>query len=790
MVRHVLVRRSRAKRAAVAVAASVALAAGLSPALSPASAAEAPRETVVPAALRYDHLGGRLLHNDPTTGRYGAGEQGFFHSMEGHEGTVWTRYSDGRTVPAPPQEGVTSVKSTSSDILAYRYKDGRIVLWNAADGTTRTFRLPEGHTDTGVSYGTTAVSAHDRVPGDTTSRVFHLWAVGEDGAATGTEVTGVPAGMRLGMPRGADDESILFVGRLDGTTRIVEVDRATGRVRNWTRALPTDYYYAQLSPAHIVLHAGAGRPDVLVVPRTDLSADPVTVTLPGDHAPASDLTVVGDWLVHRPASAQAVQAVPIAGGAPVTLLGVSDSGVAATPAGAALAVGRTPGMDDWGVHRIRPGAGGGAPVVEQVKSLGRPPIPIQGLSLDHGRLVVAEYTGPGLRHDFVRTVAATGTPEFGERSAFRPSGFGMGGCPGEGGTCTPIHGMADGRVAWLESGTPPHVSVRADGAGEYDGWERTTLPEGGRITDVSGEYLIYATPKLLYVQRAGDDRVAWPEGASRVARPATVLRAAGAAALSGDLLWTAGRTPGSVTAYNLSTRKTTETLTTDAGCEPTELQALGRWLYWTCDGRAGVYDRTARKSVPVPAHEAKLGDGYVVTHDRRAGKLTLTTVTGGAPASRVIGDLPDTGVSQRDLRWTVDESGPNAAYVDAQERVHLVPSGVPQQPLRPLEAARNAASVTRREHDTVPGTLTTVLLSKPSASWRLTVRSEATGKVVDTRDGGAARGLLSVGWHGNQRVPTGEAALPAGSYDWTLSVAPADGVGAPLEVRGTVRLVR
>jgi hypothetical protein len=62
--------------------------------------------------------------------------------------------------------------------------------------------------------------------------------------------------------------------------------------------------------------------------------------------------------------------------------------------------------------------------------------------------------------------------------------------------------------------------------------------------------------------------------------------------------------------------------------------------------------------------EAKLGDGYVVTHDKRAGKLTLTTVTGGTAAGRVIGDLPDTGVSQRDVRWTVDEAGANAFGTD------------------------------------------------------------------------------------------------------------------------------
>ncbi|MEV3966455.1 VCBS repeat-containing protein, partial [Nocardia sp. NPDC050193] len=207
-------------------------------------------------------------------------------------------------------------------------------------------------------------------------------------------------------------------------------------------------------------------------------------------------------------------------------------------------------------------------------------------------------------------------------------------------------------------------------------------------------------------------------------------------------------------------------------------QAVGRWLYWACDGRAGVFDRTAGASVAVPAGEAGLGDGFVVTHDRRNGKLVLTTVTGAVPASRVIGDLPDTGLPQRDVRWTVDESGSNAAYVDDLQRVHLVPSGVAQQPLRLLDPARKAAETSPGHH-----TLTTALLSKPASGWVLKVRSKATGKTVGGTDGGAVRGELNVDWDPG-------ATLPNGRYDWTLSVTPADGVGAPLELGGEVRMLR
>ncbi|MGW3666877.1 FG-GAP-like repeat-containing protein [Streptomyces sp. NPDC005141] len=371
----------------------------------------------------------------------------------------------------------------------------------------------------------------------------------------------------------------------------------------------------------------------------------------------------------------------------------------------------------------------------------------------------------------------TGSPEYGERDDFTPrlaSDVVIGSCATDSAACAPLHGTADGRIVWLEHGSDTSELLRVNGPTTAGLWQRS-VPAGGRVTDVSGRYVLYTAADKQYVYAIGNDGT-----------PA-LTRTPGAAALSGDVLWTAGSTPGTVTAYDPTAKKTTETLITDAGCTPTELQALGRWIYWTCDGRAGVFDRTAKKSVAVPADEAKLGDGYVVTHDRRTGKLTLTAVAGGSAESRVIGDLPDSGVSQRDVRWTVDESGANAAYVDGPQRVHLVASGVAQQPLRLLTPAQKASYVEPTEIDTTPDTLATLLLSKPSSSWRLTVRNKA-GKVVDTRDGGAARGELSVGWFGVDSTLPGDAFLPNGSYDWTLSVTPADGVGGPLEVGGTVGL--
>ncbi|KOU55702.1 hypothetical protein ADK57_43745 [Streptomyces sp. MMG1533] len=757
------------------VTASAVLAAGLSPLLPSAAVADVPQETVVPATLRGTYPAAELYSGSTYGGHDGAGQQGVFHTLEG-SGLVWTRYSDGKSVPVTRPEGITGTWGTGGDVLAYRYAGNRVDLWNAVDGTTRTIQTPSelalltAFSDLAVGYR----GVQDE--NGTTLREMHLLFPEADGSTRDVPVSGLPAGVNLGAPLGGDATGLLFQATQNGQYLSVMVDRRTGQAQTWTPLRSKVYLKAQVTTDHVVLF-NANEATVQVYARNDLSAAPVEVTLDGATSvnPAQNLAVVGDWLIHRPSDGTAVTAKPIAGGPVVTLLPGSGLYTSAVSDGTAVLIGRTGATpDDWGVQRVGPGSDG-RPVVTQVKALSKPPFPIQGLSLNQGRLVTADYGTSygtkGERISRVRTVAATGAPTFGTSSRFLPSdGALIGTCAADDVACAPVQGTADGQIAWLDhNSTSERITVAGPGA--YDYWYRD-VPVGGRITDVSGRYVLYTAPSQQYVYKIGDSVT-------------QVTRVPGAAALSGDVLWTAGTTPGSVTAYNLTTKKTAETVTTDAGCTPTELQALGRWLYWTCDGRAGVYDRTAKKSVPVPADEAELGDGYVVTHDRQDGKLTLTTVADGTPASRVIGDLPDTGVSQRDVRWTVDESGANAAYVDGQEQVHLVPSGVPQQPLRLLAPAEKASSVEAQKIDTTPDTLTTLLLSKPSASWRLTVRSKATGKIVDTRDGGAARGELSVGWFGTDPK---SAFLPNGSYDWTLSVTPADGIGAALEVTGSVAL--
>ncbi|MFF9274174.1 FG-GAP-like repeat-containing protein [Streptomyces griseosporeus] len=729
-----------------------------------------PQETVVPQTLRKERLSATIRSTSTQNGHDSAGAQGVFHALEGTDGLLWTRYADGESVPVPAAG--TAPAPTGTDVLAYKYADGRVDFWDATDGSTSSLRIPDD-----LAYLTSydrLVVAYRTVPREdgTATRILHLLTPGPEGITRDLTVTGGPAGIRLGTAVGADAGMLWFRAEVAGQLGVAAVDRATGEVRGWSGPLPMTYPRVVVGGGHVVIGA-LNSAEVLVFPR-DLTSAPATVTL--KSGTVQNVAVVGDWLVD---GSYEVTAQPIAGGAPVTLLAYAGAGTAQGPDGTAVRIGRSGAVGDWGIQRITPAADGGLPEVHVVKPLTRPALKVRGLSLQSGRLVVTDTFGARTPGVSVRRVAVSGTPEFGARTGFIDEDMQQ--CAATDVPCAQIHGTGDGRIAWLaHDGATDRIRVDGPvddslliyGPGEDRLWERTGLPLGGRITDVSGRYLLYTGTEQQQVYRIGGDGTP------------VVTRTPGAAALSGDVLWTPGTAPGSVTAYSLTAGRATETLTTDAGCAPTELQALGRWLYWACDGRAGVYDRTAKKSVPVPADEAKLGDGYVVTHDKRAGKLTLTKVVGGTPESRVIGDLPDTGVSQRDVRWTVDESGANAAYADDQERVHLVPSGVPQQPLRLLEPARNASAVQAREWSAKPDTLTTLVLSKP-ASPHLTIRSWATGRFVDGYAGLTSQGELTVGWTGSD--PDG-GPFPSGLYEWTLSVSPADGVGAPLTVSGRVEL--
>ncbi|WP_308315482.1 VCBS repeat-containing protein [Streptomyces sp. ISL-100] len=760
----------------IAAAVGIGLTAGLVP-LQAAVAdggAQGVQEVVIPAAFR-DTVRDATLQGPVIGGADGAGRQGVFHTEEGQSGRLWTRFADGETFPVGTYENGVPGSATGSDVLAFSKENGDVELRDAADGSVRTITVPEGQRHR-ATYGSTALTAETVVNSDGTSTTsLHLLSLSTEGATRDVRVTGLPEGTVLRSHATGDDTSIVLRAEVGGTQRLILVDKSTGVVSGVTPPLGAGFWNPKLTPGRLTLY-NATELTVLSVPRDDLSATPTVLKLgTAPSSPTTGWAVVGEWLVYASTTSLALEAVPLDGGPSITLLRRTNRRVLTGPDGTAVTVGGYK-ADDWGIRRVTAGPDG-RPQVALVKKLPAVPATVEGLSLAQGRLGLIDNS-TGVKGDYGRTLSATGTPTYGERARLTDYGYDVPPCADGDAACGVLHGMGDGRFARLERDNAERDLVRVDGPRDDD-HITLAVPEGGEITSVTRDHLIHTSSaaKKQTVYRLSDGK-------------AVVQRAPGAASVWAGRLWTSGAEKGTVTALDIATQKTSEAAATGAGCVPDELQAVGRWVYWSCPsgGPAGVYDRTAKKSVPVPSGEALLGDGWVVTHDKAAGKLVLTAVDTGEARSRTVGELPGTTVSQRHVRWTVDRFGGNAAYVDGEQRVHLVPSGVLGQRMTTAGAPANSTQVTARTFDAVPGDVTTTPLSKPAASWTLTLRDKGTGKVVDTVRGGAAREQLTAHWHGMVPGAQGDAAFPNGTYGWTLSVLPADGNGAALQRTGTVKL--
>ncbi|MFF2567784.1 hypothetical protein [Streptomyces sp. NPDC058084] len=401
---------------------------------------------------------------------------------------------------------------------------------------------------------------------------------------------------------------------------------------------------------------------------------------------------------------------------------------------------------------------------------------VERLTLAQGELSVVDRSddGAGNSKEWRRDLS-TGDPlGYGART---PGSTPVQPCPEDDAPCGEYWATGDGRFVTRQGGYLYFTSgKRTDFIGTWVG-------AGARIRDVNGSYLVVDsggnTPKQRIVALAPGVE------AGKVLEERTPV----AAALWGSWLWSADGGKGAVSAKDLKTGATVETLNTGADCVPQELQAAGRWIYWSCgaNGPAGVYDRTAEKSGTVPSDEALLGDGYVVTHDKAAGKLVLTGTDTGKPAvSRVVGDLPDTGVSQRRVRWTVDRFGGHLAYADAKEQVHVVPSGIAPQPLVLLTREDTPSPVVDGFAEDRPTLLTSLTPSRPLRSWTLTARHHTTGKVSELASGTDGRWLRPA-WNGRDKAGT---LMPNGEYTWTLTARPDGPTGAETTVSGSALLRR
>ncbi|MEH0580662.1 FG-GAP-like repeat-containing protein [Streptomyces sp. B21-108] len=697
---------------------------------------------------------------------HSAGPSGYLHAQEGRSGLLWTSYGTGTTTElgALSQAAIPGYLGSSSDIVTEVVsRTGKVVLRDMAAGTTTDVAITHG--TYWATYGTHVLTQARDADGN---RV--LWLYGADAPADGTLVDGWPTGITANFTvLGGDSGTAVLSYMLGSTRHLALVDLAGAKVTAdvTVAAAPTT---VALSADRLVWYAYGATAHVL--DRADLSAPETTVVLPGTEG-TPQLGVAGRWLVvarsvpSQPGnlvdkSGEPLSAVPLAGGDPVTLLRHAGTSLTPTPDGGLLAVG---GADSghWAVRKVTD-TGADTPTLTEVTAVPPAAARIDRLSLQNGTLATDEADSSFLNAYYTRPVSADGTPGTPVWRTWKHQQAGP-------------YATGDGRAVEFLAGGDPDGGSSVGSIDHSDTSGFFYLPStAGSVLDITGRYAVVngSSPARQYV---GD------LGVYTDLRP-ILTRAVTAASVWGTELWTPGAAAGTVTAKDLKTGKATATVSTGAPCVPQELQVVGRWIYWSCGttAAAGVWDRTAKKNIPVPSGEVLLGDGYLVRHDTSAGALLLTAFADGTAATRKIGDLAAGDSSLRGVTWTVDKFGGPAAYVDAARRIHLVPSEAATQPLGVIESdtSDNAAESSAA---TAPWWQWRGLLSKPAASWTATLTSKASGQVVRTFTGGEVDGTLTARW---TLRDTAGALVPNGTYTFKLTAPPADGSGPPLTVSRTV----
>ncbi|WP_328904924.1 VCBS repeat-containing protein [Streptomyces sp. NBC_00234] len=414
----------------------------------------------------------------------------------------------------------------------------------------------------------------------------------------------------------------------------------------------------------------------------------------------------------------------------------------------------------------------GAAVADPVPTTGR------GIELSGGLLHTVEQSPSDRPYITQRRVAAdasaVGGPEYMNYVGEYADGAHLKAVPCDAGSCVRITGAGNGRygVVFVDgSGTESlQVWFTKNSLHSDDVSASSVVP-----VDLTGSY---------YVMNAGSPGTQYVDGRLNYrSNDVRMTRAVAAASIWGTRLWTASSTAGALTVLDIEQKKVVETVATGAPCVIKEVRAVGRWVYWNCGpaGAAGVWDRTAKKSLAVPSGPALVGDGYLVRHDRTAGKLMLTDFhTGAVAAPRAVADLPAGNTAdQRGLTWAVDKFGGDIAYLDAAHAAHVVPSGVPTQPLEKISADQDDTYLDLK--DTSGGQVWSSAwqLSKP-ATWTFTVK-DGYGRTVRTMKGGGGTEADLV-WDG--RTDTGEYTY-SGPHTWSLSATASEGSGA-YNVTGTI----
>ncbi|MFG3706721.1 FlgD immunoglobulin-like domain containing protein [Micromonospora sp. NPDC047670] len=756
-------------RAGIAGAVSFALAVGLAP-LSAGSVRAAPvaGEVVVPATYVLD----------PQTQLLSAGPSGFLRH-ESTLGHLWTSYAgvdtkldmSGTDAVMLPDFGAGSDIVASPDLAART-----VTLRDMATGRTRTVEIPVGHTYVSTLGSTVVTRAQASSDGDHT---WHLLDSHDDGSVTRRAVAGVPDGItgssEVGAPLG-DARGQVVQYRVGSTPRTGFLDVEQGRLVPLPYASHAGTGTVVLTATHLLwLHNGT----VSVHSRGDLAATPRTVPLTGG---SQVLGMVGETLVvgrHDPSLGPLnhldpvwrVEAVALDGRPVKTLVARSEGIPMPTPDGRLLVQGG-PDLDRWGISVVEPADGGDVTIRKIAEAYPRKLQAVSGLTFTQGRLTTLEHHSAWQerRHLHTREIGVTGSRTVGARTDRGPA-------PASCDTtaCPDLHDTGDGRTV---------VSGLSYGRTDDDRQPRLLEPTGSMpgtridstrtyqsVAAVGGRFAALTMP---YAGTGVETRVLdLGTGGTVFTTTATVE------ALWGTTLWVRDGNDA-VAPVDVLTRQRGARVWFGSGCLLEDLQAVGRWLLWTCVGSAagqGVYDTVRKTNLRLVAGDdwssAKLGDGFVASEVN--GQLKVTDVRGGTPVSHTAGAF----ASWRP--WDVDPYTGVIAHLGPDDGIHLVPSGIPVSPLVQVDAAvATSAHVKGATGHWSPKWW----LSKPAASWTLVIRSQS-GAVVRTLTGGLTRGLVAPTWNGRDDR---RRLMPNGAYTWTLTATPADGHGAVLTRSGSVRI--
>ncbi|MFF3967989.1 FG-GAP repeat domain-containing protein [Streptomyces griseorubiginosus] len=682
-----VVRRHLFGRGGAALAVTVVLAAG-APAAVPAgmTAAGAGQavgagEVVLPAA---DRSGTR------NPGFLGFGDTGVLSSPEGSSGQLWTDYASRQTRQVTELPGTEEPRGLAQSDTVFTLStdaEGRRVVGFRAVGSGAdrgTVTIPAGMAYAGPA-GEGVVVAY--LGNAANVRELHLLKRAAGGGTEDTKVTGWPADAKLLATSARDDRSLLLRYRLPTENPQVFLDQLVlvdVRDGTWTKVFAPYNANAARIPVLSQDYVGWWYPGAgaQLLRRDPLDGPVITVPAQGTEG-KTEFTIVGDDVVVATSGddTRAVLTRPLTdAGEWRTLLPQMDGWVHESADGSAIVAGG-PDKAHWGVHRIFE-APDGQIVTDELMDLPPVPAPVDGLSLVGGTLAWTDQTAsPAYDVMFnTRTVSADAVPQVGP---VRPAGGGFTRCTFLY-SCMRLFGTGDGSVVYNDVDNSQLIHRRTP-AGEVQ-----TLTVDGFYGEVSAVQARYA---LL---SGGPHRkhflVDWTQG-KVVSTPTAV-----AATLWDGQLWTTTSTAGHLSMSRLGSTAAAVDVNVGSACVPSELQVNGRFVYWACaaQNKAGVFDRSRGRSVPVPVGDALLADGFLVRHDNARGKLVRTDVRSGQAVTSDLADLPATknlmpegSTSDRRVRWTLDPDSGRVAFVDAGERIHLLPGGTLAAGVRRDHAGRD-----------------------------------------------------------------------------------------------------